>query len=137
MWQQDRFQRVWPHARVWGLRVTATATAGGGIVGLLSAAAAARGEVPSLTGPFAIAGVGLLIAAALMAAEVRVDLVEVLLGGLVGGSFGVTLAELSAQALTVDDHYKSLWVPAVIGALLVSFIAFRAPDSDRQRNEQT
>jgi hypothetical protein len=58
--------------------------------------------------------------------RVRSDLVEVILGGLAGGSFGVTLAEMSAQAATIPDHYKSLWVPAALGALLVAFLAFKA-----------
>jgi hypothetical protein len=39
-------------------------------------------------------------------------------------AFGVTLAEMSAQGATIDDHYKSLGVPMLLGSLLVTFLAF-------------
>jgi uncharacterized membrane protein YsdA (DUF1294 family) len=65
-----------------------------------------------------------------MLASVRSDLIELILGGLAGGAFGVTLAEMSAQATTVEDHYKSLWVPVALAVLFVAYLAFR-PDGER------
>jgi H+/Cl- antiporter ClcA len=59
------------------------------------------------------------------------DLVEVILGGLAAGTFGVAFAEMSAQAATIEDHYKSLWIPMLLGGLLVAFLACRPPRSDR------
>jgi len=67
-----------------------------------------------------------------MVVEARSDLVELILGGLAAGAFGVTLAEMSAQAATIDDHYKSLWVPAMLASLLLSYLASRSPRGDQQ-----
>lgn len=108
--------------------MTAIATAVAGLVAAATSAAALQGQAPSLAAPFAMAAVGLLLASGLMFAQVRPDLVELTLGGLAGGSFGVTLAEMSAQAGTIADHYKSLWVPAALAVLLLSFLAFRSGD---------
>jgi hypothetical protein len=99
-------------------------------VSLAASAYAQRGDAPSLAAPFALGGLGLAVAGILMALGARSDLVEIILGGLAGGSFGVTLAEMSAQAASIEDHYKSLWVPAAIATLLVLFLAFRSRSSD-------
>jgi hypothetical protein len=108
------------------MRLTSLATVAAAGVALASAAYANGGGTPSLALPFAISGLGLLVAAGLMMNGIRAELVEIILGGLAGGSFGVSLAEMSAQAASIPDHYKSLWVPAVLAALLVSFLAFRS-----------
>ena len=125
----DRARRGWPHAQKWGLRLTAIATGVAGVVGISVSPYSLQGPAPSLAAPFAIAGLGLLVAAVLMAIPARSDLIEIIIGGLAGGSFGVTLAEMSAQAATIQDHYKSLWLPAFLAALLVSFLAFRSDSS--------
>jgi len=126
--ERKRLRKAWPRVRILGLRVTAIATAVAGLVAAATSAAALQGQAPSLAAPFAMAAVGLLLASGLMFAQVRPDLVELTLGGLAGGSFGVTLAEMSAQAGTIADHYKSLWVPAALAVLLLSFLAFRSGD---------
>jgi hypothetical protein len=120
-----RFVETWPRVRLLGVRVVAIVSGLAGATALVAAESASRGQAPSLAAPFAIAGLGLILAAVLMLMGARSDLVEIILGGLVGGSFGVTLAEMSAQAATIEDHYKSLWVPAGIAALMVLFHAFR------------
>jgi TRAP-type C4-dicarboxylate transport system permease small subunit len=117
--------RVWRLLQAWGLRATAAATALAGAAALLTSLASRDGEAPSLGAPFLLAGFALVIASALIYFRLRSDLVEIILGGLAGGSFGITLAEMSAQAQSVPDHYKSLWVPASIAALLVAFLAFK------------
>jgi hypothetical protein len=121
----DQARRAWPRVQTWGLRVTAVATGLAGAEGLVASGYSLQGPTPSLAMPLALAGLGLLVASVMMLIPARAELVEIILGGLAGGSFGVTLAEMSAQAATIQDHYKSLWVPAVLAALLVSFLAFR------------
>jgi hypothetical protein len=117
--------------RAWGLRGVAALVGIAGGTALIAAVQASGGPAPSLSFPFAIAGVGLLVAAFLAGSGLRPDLVEAILGGLTGASFGVTLAEMSAQASTIEDHYKSLWVPAAIASLFVMFVAFRRqPDHE-------
>lgn len=116
---------VWFRVRAWGLLGVAALIGIAGGTALISAVQALTGPAPSLSFPFAIAGAGLLVAAFLAGSGFRPDLVEAILGGLTGASFGVTLAEMSAQASTIEDHYKSLWVPAVIASLFVLFVAFR------------
>jgi hypothetical protein len=54
----------------------------------------------------------------------------VILGGLAAGTFGVALAEMSAQAATIEGHYKSLWISMLLGGLLVAFLACRAATDD-------
>ena len=105
----------------------ATGLAGGTAV--LAGVYAQAGPAPSLTVPFGLAGIGLLVAAGLMVASIRSDVIELILGGLAGGAFGVTLAEMSSQATTLADHYKSLWVPVALGVLFVAYLAFR-PDTE-------
>ncbi len=117
--------------RRWGTRLTSVATAALGLTSLLGSPSASTGVAPSLAIPFALAGAALVVAAALMWLEWRADLVELILGGLAAGTFGVALAEMSAQAATIDDHYKSLWIPMLLGSLLVSFLACRPPRPDR------
>lgn len=123
---RGRALQGWLRIRVWGLRATSAATGLAGAIALVAATNAFGGDAPSLATPFALSGLGLFLAAALMAIGVRSDLIEIVLGGLAGGSFGVSLAEMSAQAATVPDHYKSLWLPVVLAALLLSFLAFRS-----------
>jgi len=119
-------------ARIWWLRGTALATTVAAAIALLTAASSVTSPAPSLGAPFALAGLGLLVAAGLMVTEARSDLIELILGGLAAGAFGVPLAEMSAQAATIDDHYKSLWVPTVLASLLLSYLASRSPSGDER-----
>jgi hypothetical protein len=119
-------------ARIWWLRATALATVVAGAIVLRAATSAVNSPAPSLVTPFALAGVGLVAVAVLMYLEARSDLVELILGGLTAGSFGVALAETSAQAATIDDHYKSLWVPAVLAFLLLSYLASRSAGGEER-----
>jgi hypothetical protein len=92
----------WPRIQLWGARATAAATGFAGAMGIVTAGYALRGSAPSLAPPFAITGIGLVVAAILMVFGARAYRVEIILGGLAGGSFGVTLADMSAQAATID-----------------------------------
>jgi hypothetical protein len=127
---RDGRRRVWRWLQPWGLRATFAATALAGVVALLTSLSSRNGDAPSLAAPFLLAGIALVMASALIYLGLRSDLVEIILGGLAGGSFGVTLAEMSAQALSIPDHYKSLWVPTSIAALLVAFLAFKGDSPD-------
>jgi hypothetical protein len=122
---RERVIEAWPRVREWALQLTALATVAAGVIALVGAGSAYGGGTPSLVVPFVLAGIALVLASGLIAAGVRSDIVELILGGLAGGSFGVALAEMNAQVMSIPDHYKSLWIPAVLGALLVSFLAFR------------
>jgi len=116
--------------RSFGFGVTALATGLAAAVGLAASAYAVHGSAPSLAAPFALGGLGLAAAGIFMALRARSDLIEIILGGLAGRSLGVTRAEMSSQAASIEDHYKSLWVPAAIATLLVSFLAFRSRSMD-------
>jgi hypothetical protein len=116
-------QSAWLRVRRWCLRLAAAPTGLAGAAAVLAGAYPHGGVATSLTVPLALAGIGLLVAAALMLASIRSDLIELILGGLAGGAFGVTLAEMSAQATTIENHYKSLWVPVALAVLLVAYLA--------------
>ena len=102
---------------------------------LSASVTAITGQAPSLSAPFLASGLALALASALSWWEIRHDLVEVLLGGLAAGAFGITLAEVSAQALTIPDHYKSLWIAMVMSALFVAHLAFRKVEGPDQRRD--
>ena len=116
--------------RTLGLGATAFATALAGLVALIGWANAPLQEAPSAALPLAVAGIALLVAAALMTASKRPDLVELLLAGLAAGAFAVILAEIEAQAAVTPDHYGSLWIPIALGGLLIAFRAFGRPSKD-------
>lgn len=107
-----------------GLLATSAATGVAAVGAIAAAVTAASGQAPSLTVPFLLSGSGLLLASAFTWFDIRRDIVEVVLGGVAAGSFGITLAEMSAQAMTIADHYKSLWIPMAIGTLLVVYLVF-------------
>jgi hypothetical protein len=115
--------------RVWGLRLTAVATVLAGLIALIGSANAPVQEAPTSGFPLAIAGVALLVVAALMATSKRPDLVQLLLAGLAAGAFGIVLAEIEALTAITPDHYGSLWIPIALGGLLVAFRAFDQGDS--------
>ena len=113
--------------RVLGLGATAFATALAGLVALIGSANASVQEAPSSGLPLAVAGASLLLAAVLMMASKRSDLVQLILGGLAAGSFGIVAEEISALAAVTPDHYQGLWIPMALGGLLIAFRAFGRP----------
>ena len=110
--------------RIVGLHATTVATALAALIALVGAANAPVQEAPSSGFPLAVAGIALLVVAALMAASKRPDLVELVLAGLAAGAFGIILAEIEALTSVTPDHYGSLWIPIAVGGLFVAFRAF-------------
>jgi uncharacterized membrane protein HdeD (DUF308 family) len=97
--------------RIWGLGVTAVATVLAGLVALIGAANAPVQEAPTSGFHLGVAGIALLVVAALMATSKRPDLVELVLAGLAAGAFGIVLAEFEALASVTPDHYGSHGFP--------------------------
>jgi uncharacterized membrane protein YczE len=113
-----------PTVRIFGLGATAVATALAGLVALVGSANPAVEEAPSSGFPLAVAGIALLVVAALIAMSRRPDLVQLVLAGLIAGAFGIVLAEIEALTAVTPDHYGSLWIPMALGGLLIAFRAF-------------
>lgn len=57
-------------------------------------------------------------------ASKRPDLVQLILGGLAAGSFGIVAQEISALAAVTPEHDQGLWIPIALGGLLIAFRAF-------------
>ena len=110
--------------RIVGLHATTVATAVAALIALVGAANAPVQEAPSSGFPLAVAGIALLVVAALMATSKRPDLVELVLAGLAAGAFGIVLAEIEALTSVTPDHYGSLWMPIALGGLFIAFRAF-------------
>jgi hypothetical protein len=116
---------LWTAIKPWGRRLTSFAVGVAAATAIASYFTARSGDAPSLAIPFLLSGLALAVASVCIWLEVRDDLVQAILGAMAAGSFGITLAEMSAQAVLIPDHYKSLWVPMALAGCLVAYRIFR------------